>query len=441
MPASPTLTLGRVAKTWWPLALSWLLMGLEVPAVSAVVARLIEPKVNLAAFGGVVFPLALLIESPIVMLLAASTALSKDRAAYLKIRRFMLWISAALTLIHAAIVFTPLYGVVVGSLIDPPAEVVGPARVGLAIMIPWTWGIAYRRFNQGVLIRFGHSGAVGTGTLIRLAADAAVLTVGYVVGSIPGIVVAAVAMNAGVFSEAFYVKRRVTPVLRDQLPDSAPGASWLGLRAFLAFYIPLSLTSVIALFASPLGSAALSRMPNALDSLALWPVVTGVSFVFRSFGFAFNEVVVALLDERGSFPALRRFAFLGAAATSVGLMAFLVPPVGDFWFHDVIGLPQGLAEVARTSLWFALPLPALSMLQSWLQGMVVHSRRTRLITEAVALSLFSMCSVLVAGVLGGGVVGLYVGVAALTVGDSIRTGLLAWRGRGVWRVLAEDADS
>ena len=52
-----------------------------------------------------------------------------------------------------------------------PHEIIQPARMGLMIMTPWTWSIAYRRFHQGMLIRFGHSKAVSTGTLIRLSAD------------------------------------------------------------------------------------------------------------------------------------------------------------------------------------------------------------------------------------------------------------------------------
>ena len=46
-------------------------MGLELPVVSAVMARLPQPEVSLAAYGGLVFPTALLIESPIIMLLAS----------------------------------------------------------------------------------------------------------------------------------------------------------------------------------------------------------------------------------------------------------------------------------------------------------------------------------------------------------------------------------
>jgi len=174
----------HIVRTWWPLALSWLLMAIESPAVSAIVARLAEPQINLAAFGGLVWPLALIIESPILMLLSASTALSKDWDSYLRLHRFTMRAGAVLTALHVLIIFTPLYYTVAVKLIGAPAEIVEPARLGLMVMIPWTWSVAYRRFNQGVLIRFGHSRAVGLGTLVRLSADALVLAAGYLIGLI-----------------------------------------------------------------------------------------------------------------------------------------------------------------------------------------------------------------------------------------------------------------
>ena len=163
--AAQPIPLRSIFQTWWPLATSWLLMSIELPLVSAVLARLAEPRISLAAYGGVVFPISLLIESPIIMLLAASTTLSRDWASYLLVRRFMVGAALALTAIHAAVAFTPLFDLVVGRWIGAPAEIQPAARIGLQIMTPWTASIAYRRFHHGVLIRFGHSRAVGSGTL------------------------------------------------------------------------------------------------------------------------------------------------------------------------------------------------------------------------------------------------------------------------------------
>jgi hypothetical protein len=169
--ALENLSTRRIYHTWWPLAASWLLMSIELPVISAVIARLENPEISLASYGGIIFPLALLIESPIIMLLAASTALSKDWASFVKIRKFMMIASAILTVLHVLIAFTPIYYFIVENLLGAPQEIVEPARIGLMIMTPWTLAIAYRRFHQGMLIRFGHSRSVGTGTIIRLFAD------------------------------------------------------------------------------------------------------------------------------------------------------------------------------------------------------------------------------------------------------------------------------
>src|SRR4030065_2480220 len=136
---SSQLSSRRIFHTWWPLAASWLLMSIDFPAISAVVARLANPEINLASYGGIIFPLALIIESPIIMLLAASTALSKDWESFLKIRRFMMITSAGLTVIHILIAFTPVYYFVVENLLGVPEEIIEPARIGLMIMTPWTW--------------------------------------------------------------------------------------------------------------------------------------------------------------------------------------------------------------------------------------------------------------------------------------------------------------
>src|SRR5690606_13764477 len=136
------------------LAASWLLMGVEMPLFAAVVARLPEPDAQLAAFSGIVFPFALLIEAPIIMLLAASTALVGDQSTWRRLGRFVQLAGFVLTLLHVVIAFTPVFDWLARDLVRVPDDVVEPARIGLQIMTPWTWGIAYRRFQQGVLIRF-----------------------------------------------------------------------------------------------------------------------------------------------------------------------------------------------------------------------------------------------------------------------------------------------
>ena len=423
------LTTRKILRTWWPLATSWILMGLEGPAIALVVARLASPKIHLAAYGGLVFPIALLVEAPIIMLLAASTALCVDWTAYRKIRRFMHITSGLLTLLHVLIVATPLYSFLARTAIGAPEEIIEPARLGLLIMLPWTWAIAYRRFNQGVLIRYGHSLAVGAGTAIRLLANGAVLVAGYQAGGMPGIVVASAATVAGVLAETLYVAFRVRPVLRTQLPPGGETRDALTTRTFFRFYVPLSLTSIILLGARPLLSAGISRMPNAIDSLAVLPVITGLTFLLRSIGIAYSEVVIAHLDHPGSSRPLRRFAYVLMLATTAGLLIIAATPLAGIWFGTVTGLTGRLVAMARNGLFFALFLPFLSVAQSWNQGVVLQSKRTRCITEAVLIYLVVSVVILWIGVRVGRVSGIYVGLLAMSVAEAFRNGWLWWRSR------------
>jgi hypothetical protein len=429
------VTMERVLRTWWPLAASWLLMGIEIPVLSAIVARLPNPEVNLAAFAAVVQPVAMFIEAPVMMLLSASTALSKDLASYLKMRRFMMIGGATLTAIHALVAFTPIYYIVARQILGAPDEVLEPARLGLMVLTPWTWSIAYRRFNQGVLIRYGHSRSVGMGSVVRLSADVTVLAVGFALKSVPGVVVAACALSFGVMCEAAFAGLRVHPVLEHQVAFQPAVSPVITARSFVSFYFPLMLTSLLFFIAPPIGSAALSRMPFALESLATWTVVTGLIFLFRAVGMAYNEVVVALLDEPEAFHVLRRFSVILSIVTSVLLTLIAVSPVSGFWFGTVSALSPELVVFSKVGLLLGVLLPALTVLQSWFQGCLVHVRKTKAITESVVLYLVVNTLVLMTSVWLQSIVGLYVGVAALTAALGAQVLWLGFRSRAATHSL------
>ncbi|MGC9466995.1 MAG: hypothetical protein ACP5HS_00250 [Anaerolineae bacterium] len=428
--------LRRIAQTWWPLAVSWLLMAIEGPAHSAVVARLVNPEVNLAAWGGIVYPIALIVESPVVMLLSASTALSRHWRAYVKVRRISIALGAAFTVIHVLIAFTPFYDIVARDIIGAPAEIIEPGRIGLMIMTPWTFAIAYRRFQQGAMIRFGHTRSVGIGTAIRLTANGLVLLGGYLLQRIPGIVVASSAVVTGVVAEAVYVGLRMRPIARYQIHSAPRSGDPLTLRAFVAFYVPLALTSLISFFVSPIGSAAMSRMPNALGSLAAWPVINGLVFMLRSPGLAYSEVTVALLDEPETFRDLRRFAtVLGVALLALAALT-VATPLALLWLREVMAVPSDLVVLSRDALALSLLLPPLAVLQSWFQGVIVHSKRTRGITESVMVHFCLTALVLGVGVAARRLAGLHVTMMALEIATLAQVGWLWYRSRPAVRALA-----
>src|SRR5690606_25324055 len=269
-------------------------------------------------------------------------------------------------------------------LLGPPEAIVEPARLGLRVTLLWTWAIAYRRYHQGILIRYGRSHHVSIGTVVRLAVMTATVLVAAFLGA-PGIMAAGLAITVGVIAEAIYAGVTAHPVVTGPLAREEPVQPPLDWPTFRSFYVPLALTSLVSLLMQPIGSAAISRMPDALPSLAVWPVVGGLLFMLRSLGFAFNEVVVALLERPGAFPQLVRFAALLATAVTVATALLAFTPLSRLWFGVVSGLEPELMRLATVGFAFALAWPALDVLRNLFQGIIVHGRRTRSITESMVV--------------------------------------------------------
>jgi len=176
-------------------------------------------------------------------------------------------------------------------------------------------------------------------------------------------------------------------------------------------------------------------MPDPLESLAAWPVIGGLAFLFRSVGVAYNEVVIAHLDEKGSSQTLRRFAGMLITGTTLGIVLVAVTPLSRIWFGTITGLSPELVRFAQAALPFALLLPAASAIQSWFQGVILHSKRTRAITEAILIYLFVISVLLWTGIAWGKFRGIYVALVAMTVAEVCRNGWLWIRSRLAMRDL------
>ncbi len=395
------LTLRAVAVFWLPLAAMWVMMGLQQPVMAAIIARLPDPKVSLAAFG-IAFSLAILVESPVIMLLTAATAIAAHPVAYRRLLRFTHVLAAGLTVVHLILALPPVYALAVGKLIGAPPAVVGPSQVAFFLMLPWTPAIAYRRLWDGLLIRHDHPRLVSIGTGIRLAAIFGLALVGLLWGRVSGAYVGAVALSVGVIISALasylFARRTVLPDRFDLSPeDPLPEAarSW---RALLDFYVPLALTSVIALAGQPLLNVGLSRAAAPLSSLAIWPVLMGLAFLIRSMCIAYQEVAIALLRDEHSYRVLRRFALMLATSTTALFLLIVFTPLADVWFRRVSGLPADLAELARLPAMLLAPAPGLTAWQSWQRSLLVLQNRTRVISQAVGVNVAVLALIMGVGI-------------------------------------------
>lgn len=423
------LTQRRIFLFWLPLAASWIFMGFEMPFVNAILARLPDTVRMIAAFG-VVGSVSITIESPVIMLLATSTALARSRQNYLRLRQFTWHLMALTTLIHILLAWTPLFDVVVRDWMGLPTSLIDLVQLGLRSMVVWSAAIAWRRFRQGIMIRYNQTASVGQGTLIRLTASAGTALVLATLTDIPGVAVGGLGLSVGVLSEAAFAHWASRKLVEEKFGTSAPAteASELSYGELVKFHTPLAASSLLFLLTQPMVSAALARLPNPETILAAWPVTSGLLFITRAPALALPEAIIALGDTPHSAKALREFC-LKVGLICTGVLALIgFTPLGSLYFHTFIGVKDELALLAAAGAQTAVLLPVVMGAQSWLRGVLTANRQTGPTTLAMGINLLTMALVLGLGVVWRAP-GVMLAAGALNLSIGAETLVLWWAAR------------
>jgi len=191
----------------------------------------------------------------------------------------------------------------------------------------------------------------------------------------------------------------------------------LALPAILRFYVPLAMTSGLAMAVQPVVTFMLGSGRMALESLAVLPVVQAFSFLFRSFGLAYQEVGVALLTDRfESYRRLRDFGMKLALVASGALSFIAFTPLARVWFGWISGLSDELTELSIFSTRVLTLLPALTVLLTVERALLIHERRTRPITGATLVEVVTIATVCAVGIYAFDWIGVYAAVTALLLG-------------------------
>ncbi len=415
-PRTESLSQRKIAALWWPLAVSWLFMALEAPIAVSTISRLPDPKINTAAFQ-ILMALSLWIESPVIDLLSTATTLVRNGRDYLAIRLFATQMIVGVTLVHALVALTPLYWFVTTTLLGVPREVAEAARIPMAIMIPWSGFIGWRRYLQGILIRQGLTKLIGWGTGVRVTAMFGV-SYGLSHSGIGGAEAVAWALLTSVASESMFVHFVSLTTVRHGLRGPQPGEALVDARKVASFHFPLTLTTMVTMLGAPMISAALARSPEAITALAAFPVATSIIWMMRTVIFALPEVVITLYRPGQAEHALRRFSLtLGLVLSGTMVLAALTGL--DKWiFRALLGANAQTADMAHLVFASTALAPLLNALQNYLRGVLTACHRTtsRLVSVAASVAVLG-------GVLGAGMFLRWNG--PLTAGIALTLSLLA----------------
>lgn len=358
-------------------------MSAEFPLIVWFTSKFPNAELGIAAFAGLATPIAFFIEAPVLSFLSASTTLSRDRQSFLTgWRQMMLW-GLGLTIAHLLVSTGLGFDLVYDKLLHGPANLRADTQLALLIFTPFTWSVGYRRFYYGLLIRFKRSKAVALGTLTRLTAVAITLQLAALLDYQHTASLGAAALTMGVIAEAIFSRIVAQKVLATRLPESpSDGNTSVSRREFNQFYLPLAAMSILAVLHQPIGSAALSRMPDSISALALWPVVHNAVFIVRCCIIALNETILTSLAHEDDAKIRKNFVILIISLSFTLFSIFAISPLSHWWLTQVAGFDEAMTHSGRLALLASLLLPILNGLSIWSHAHLLHARRTHVSTLA-----------------------------------------------------------
>ncbi|MBK7105191.1 MAG: hypothetical protein IPH62_07900 [Ignavibacteriae bacterium] len=381
------LTQIKIFKFWLPLAATWLMMSLEGPFLAAIIARLVDPKYNLAAYG-VAFSFALIVEAPVIMMMSASTALVKNFASFKKLRNFNFFVSGIITIFMFIILIPSFFNFIAIDLISLDSEVAKLTYKAFFILLPWPGAIGYRRFYQGIMIRNNLTKRVAYGTVIRLMMMSLSAILLYNFTNLEGAIVGTFSLSVAVVSEAIASRFMSNKILVKIKNDNFLSEEKLSYKGIFNFYYPLALTSFIGLGVHPMVTFFIGQSRMSLESLAVLPVINSLVFIFRSLGLSYQEVVIALIGDKGEhYSSIIIFAKKLGFILAIGLIIIALTPISYFWFNTISGLSNDLTMFSKIPTIIISIMPAFTVLITLQRALLVASKNTTPITFATIIEV------------------------------------------------------
>ncbi|MBE9004542.1 hypothetical protein IQ259_05720 [Fortiea sp. LEGE XX443] len=382
-----------------PLSLSDVAMTLGDPLQTSALSRLPFPQETLAGVG-VVKGVAIFLESPIIMILHASTALGGQAKSRRALWQFTIIGGLVLSGIFLLLTWEPLYNWLLLDIFGVSSSIAARGRTTFLLMFLWPFVIAWRRFFQGLLIRAHKSIAVGWASVARLTWVIVALAVGVSL-RLDGAMLAGITMMGAILIEAvlvtwFCLRLGAIAILNQQvysetkkLPQTFGGVTF--------YYLPLASTMLVVWGARAILLSLIARSFDGSLALAVWPAAWGLVLSVANGTRMIQQVVISVYEETSK-------RTLAAFVIIVGLSFTLIPfwlgytEQGLFLLRQFLGNNPPLVEAARPVVQILSCLPLLLALQNTFQGLLIHKGKNwfiNLATLVAAIFTLVVCGSLI----------------------------------------------
>lgn len=194
------------------------------------------------------------------------------------------------------------------------------------------------------------------------------------------------------------------------------------------FFFPLLLNVQMMSISHSVINASLARVSDAVTALAAFSVAMVLHIFVASPSYQNHTITIAMVRGRRSLRATALFILLMAMIIAVLLALLAFSPVGLFVLDRLLGVTPEVAAGARAVLAILTPLPFVTGLRGFSQGLVSQARRTGLISFATGVRIGALVLLLWLG--HGHFDGPRLGAIALfgcVAVETVLISLFAWR--------------
>lgn len=413
---SETPTQRSLWRQFIPLSLSDVVMALGDPMITTSLAHLPDARTNIAATG-MAKAVAVVFESPIIMVLHASNKLAATAASRRAMLRFTVWAIALLTVLLAALALPPVFDQVAPHLFGSAATELATARAMLPLLVLWPAAIGLRRYYQGLLIHAGQTVAIGRSGVLRLATIAIVLVVGVHL-EFPGWLMAALALVAGVVVEAALIAVAAAATGATQPPRGAVAIALPSdISSVWRFYRPLASSMMVVWGARALLLGVVARAADGPVAIAAWPAAWGLILVVANATRMVQQVVIHN-RETCEGKVLLRFVVTVGLVCSLVLAVVTYGALGTDLMTSFVGHDPALVAAVQPVMALGIVVPMLIAAQNALQGVLIAAARPQRVNAATwlgSITLLTSAAVAAYAGLGGAVSAMVAMIGALLV--------------------------
>lgn len=380
--ASSSHVLWDLWRRFYPLAMTDFAMTLGDMLRPIALSRLPNTELALAATG-VVKSIAVFLESPIIMILHASTALSANKQSHRALWSFTLMSCGMLSSIFLVMFFQPLYDWLFIDLFGVSQETAALARFPFFLMIPWPALIAVRRFHQGLLVRHRREQAMAQAGMIRLLFTVLVLWAGTKM-ELQGTTVAALSLIGAVAIEALvvvYLSLRAKFSLQEIETTTLP----TNVVSVARYYAPLGSTSMIVWGARALILGVIARAPDGVFGIAIWTAAMGFVLPIANATRMVQQIVIS--SPTVSRQMLLRFTLIIGAGCSLPLIVLGFTEPGLKMLSALLGDKSTIINASILVMEICFVLPLLTAFQNSYQGFLILSNKHWWINAATLINV------------------------------------------------------